>query len=243
MSKVFRDRYEAGQQLVEHLAGYANDPSLLVLALPRGGVPVAFEVARALHAPLDVLLVRKLGVPGQQELAMGAIASGGVRILNEAVVTGLQIPPARIEEVAAHEQAELARREHQFRDARPWPDLHGRTVMLIDDGLATGATMHAAAIAVRRQEPARLIVAVPVAAPETCNALRAVVDEITCAITPERFHAVGLWYDDFAQTTDDEVRELLARAAHELGPPAADWPATQPQTTVEQSRATEEARQ
>jgi len=241
MSRIFRDRYDAGRQLAEHLTSYANDPTLLALGLPRGGVPVAFEVARALHAPLDVLLVRKLGVPGQQELAMGAIASGGVRILNEAVVTGLQIPPARIEEVAAHEQAELARREHQFRDARPWPDLHGRTVMLIDDGLATGATMHAAAIAVRRQEPARLIVAVPVAAPETCAALRAVVDEIVCAITPERFHAVGLWYDDFGQTTDDKVRELLARAAHELGPPVAGSPATQVKTIVGQPQAAEEA--
>jgi putative phosphoribosyl transferase len=240
MSRIFRDRYDAGRQLAERLTGYANDPTLLALALPRGGVPVAFEVARALHAPLDVLLVRKLGVPGQEELAMGAIASGDVRILNEAVVTGLQIPPATIEQVAAHERAELARRERQYRDARPWPDLHGRTVMLIDDGLATGATMHAAAIAVRRQEPAHLIVAAPVAALETCNALRAVVDEIICAITPERFHAVGLWYDDFGQTTDDEVRELLARAANELGPLAAGR-AMQAETSGEQSRATEEA--
>ncbi|HEU5327800.1 MAG TPA: phosphoribosyltransferase family protein, partial [Thermomicrobiales bacterium] len=151
-------------------------------------------------------------------LAMGAIASGGVRILNETVVTSLRIPPATIEEVTAHEEAELARRERQYRDARPWPNLHGRTVMLVDDGLATGATMHAAAIAVRRQEPARLIVAAPVAALETCNALRAVVDEIVCAITPERFHAVGLWYDDFEQTTDDEVRELLARAGQAMQP-------------------------
>jgi predicted phosphoribosyltransferase len=218
MSRIFRDRYDAGRQLAELLTSHASDPALLVLALPRGGVPVAFEVARALHAPLDVLLVRKLGVPGQQELAMGAIASGGVRILNETVVTSLRIPPATIEEVAAHEEAELARRERQYRDARPWPNLHGRTVMLVDDGLATGATMHAAAIAVRRQEPARLIVAAPVAALETCNALRAVVDEIVCAITPERFHAVGLWYDDFEQTTDDEVRELLARAGQAMQP-------------------------
>ncbi|MGN6812826.1 MAG: phosphoribosyltransferase [Thermomicrobiales bacterium] len=218
MSRIFRNRYDAGRQLAELLTSHASDPALLVLALPRGGVPVAFEVARALHAPLDVLLVRKLGVPGQQELAMGAIASGGVRILNETVVTSLRIPPATIEEVAANEEAELARRERQYRDARPWPNLHGRTVMLVDDGLATGATMHAAAIAVRRQEPARLIVAAPVAALETCNALRAVVDEIVCAITPERFHAVGLWYDDFEQTTDDEVRELLARAGQAMQP-------------------------
>ncbi|MGN6697342.1 MAG: phosphoribosyltransferase [Thermomicrobiales bacterium] len=216
MSRIFRDRYDAGRQLAELLTSHASDPALLVLALPRGGVPVAFEVARALHAPLDILLVRKLGVPGQEELAMGAIASGGVRILNEAVVTSLRIPQATIENVAAREEAELARRERQFRDARPWPNLHGRTVMLVDDGLATGATMHAAAIAVRRQEPARLIVAAPVAALETCNALRAVVDEIVCAITPERFHAVGLWYDDFEQTTDDEVRELLARAGQAM---------------------------
>jgi putative phosphoribosyl transferase len=215
MAKPFRDRTEAGQLLAAKLAPYAQRPDVLVLALPRGGVPVAYEVARALGAPLDVYLVRKLGVPGHEELAMGAIATGGVRVLNEAVVDALHISPATIDAVAAAEQRELARRERLYRGTRPAPDVRGRTVILVDDGLATGATMRAAVAALRQQQPARIVVAVPIAAPETCDELRAEVDEIVCAITPEPFYAVGLWYEDFAPPTDDEIRTLLDRAAQE----------------------------
>jgi predicted phosphoribosyltransferase len=186
---------------------------VLVLALPRGGVPVAFEVARSLHAPLDVFLVRKLGVPGHPELAMGAIASGGVRALNEDVLRVLQIPEEVIDSVAEEEQQELVRREQLYRGARPAPDVRGRTVILINDGLATGSTMRAAVAALRQQQPARIVVAVPVGAPETCAELQDEADQMVCARMPEPFHAVGLWYSDFAQTTDDEVRELLERAA------------------------------
>src|SRR5438477_6983383 len=185
MAKPFRDRTEAGQLLAAQLAAYAQRPDVLVLALPRGGVPVAYEVARALGAPLDVFLVRKLGVPGQEELAMGAIATGGVRVLNAAVVDALHIPPATIAAVAAAEQRELARRERLYRGARPAPDVRGRTVILVDDGLATGATMRAAVAALRQHQPARIVVAVPIAAPSTCDEVRAEVDEIVCAITPE----------------------------------------------------------
>jgi erythromycin esterase-like protein/adenine/guanine phosphoribosyltransferase-like PRPP-binding protein len=199
--------------LAEKLAAYANRPDVLVLALPRGGVPVAYEVARALGAPLDVFLVRKLGVPGYEELAMGAVATGGVRVLNEEVVEGLRIPDHVIDAVAAEEQRELARRERVYRGGRPAPDVRGRTVILVDDGLATGATMHAAVKALRRQQPARIVVAVPTASPETCEALRAEVDDVICAITPEPFLAVGRWYEDFSQTTDQEVRDLLAQRA------------------------------
>jgi len=183
-----------------------------VLALPRGGVPVAYEVARALNAPLDVFLVRKLGVPGYEELAMGAIATGGVRVLNDQLVGGLRIPDYIVDEVAASEQQELTRRERLYRGDRPAPDVRGRTVILVDDGLATGATMLAAVKALRQQQPARIVVAVPTASPETCEQLRAEVDDIICAITPEPFHAVGLWYEDFSQTKDEEVRDLLARS-------------------------------
>src|SRR2546423_7741457 len=211
----YRDRIEAGQQLAEKLMMYANRPDVLVLALPRGGVPVGFAVAEGLHAALDVYLVRKLGVPGHEELAMGAIATGGVRVLNEAVVDALHIPPATIDAVAAAEQRELARRERLYRGTRPAPDVRGRTVILVDDGLATGATMRAAVAALRQQQPARIVVAVPIAAPSTCDELRAEVDEIVCAITPEPFYAVGLWYEDFAPPTDDEIRTLLDRAAQE----------------------------
>ena len=195
------------------LAAYANRPDVIVLALPRGGVPVAYEVARALNAPLDIFLVRKLGVPGYEELAMGAIATGGVRVLNDQLVGGLRIPDYIVDEVAASEQQELARRERLYRGDRPAPDVRGRTVILVDDGLATGATMLAAVKALRQQQPARIVVAVPTASPETCEQLRAEVDDIICAITPEPFHAVGLWYEDFSQTTDEEVRDLLARSA------------------------------
>ena len=211
--RFFRDRREAGRLLAAKLAAYANRPDVIVLALPRGGVPVAYEVARALNAPLDIFLVRKLGVPGYEELAMGAIATGGVRVLNDQLVGGLRIPDYIVDEVAASEQQELARRERLYRGDRPAPDVRGRTVILVDDGLATGATMLAAVKALRQQQPARIVVAVPTAAPETCEQLRAEVDDIICAITPEPFHAVGLWYEDFSQTTDEEVRDLLAHSA------------------------------
>jgi putative phosphoribosyl transferase len=210
--RPYRDRSEAGRYLATKLAGYAGRPDVLVLALPRGGVPVAYEVARALDAPLDVFLVRKLGVPGRKELAMGAIASGGVRFLNEDVVRMLRISPDVIDEVAATEQAELGRREREYRGDRPAPDVRGKTVILIDDGLATGASMRVAVAALRKRHPARLVVAVPIAAPSTCEEFRDKVDEVICARTPEPFYAVGIWYDDFSQTTDDEVRDLLRRA-------------------------------
>ena len=209
----FRDRTEAGRRLAERLTAYADRPDVLVLALPRGGVPVAYEVARALRAPLDVFLVRKLGVPGYEELAMGAVATGGVRVLNDQIVAGLRIPDHVIEAVAEAEQQELARRERLYRGDRPLPDVRHRTVILVDDGLATGATMQAAIKALRALQPARIVVAVPTGSPETCEQLKAQADDVICAITPEPFHAVGLWYEDFTQTTDEEVRDLLARAA------------------------------
>ena len=209
---IYRDRTEAGKRLAERLTDYADRPDVLVLALPRGGVPVAYEVARALQAPLDVFLVRKLGVPGHEELAMGAIATGGVRVLNDDVVDYLSIRGEVIDAVAADELRELERRERAYRGDRPAPDVKGKTVILVDDGLATGSTMRAAAAALRRQRPARIVVAVPVSAPQTCDEYRMGVDEIICAVTPEPFQAVGLWYKDFSQTTDEEVRDLLARA-------------------------------
>jgi predicted phosphoribosyltransferase len=212
---LFHDRTDAGRQLAAELETYANRPDVVVLALPRGGVPVAFEVAQALGAPLDVFLVRKLGLPGHPELAMGAIASGGVRVLNQDVVQTLQIPDEVIDEVAAEEAQELGRREHLYRDGRPAPDVRGRSVILIDDGLATGSTMRAAVAALRELGPSRIVVAVPVAAPETCAALAGEVDDIVCVRTPRPFYAVGVWYENFSQTTDEEVRELLARAAAE----------------------------
>lgn len=211
----FRDREEAGRLLAAELAEYAGRGDVLVLALPRGGVPVGYEVARGLGAPLDVFMVRKLGVPGHEELAMGALASGGVRVLNDSVVQQLRIPEATIDEAARREQAELERRERTYREGRPAPEARGKTVILVDDGLATGATMRAAARALRQMDPARLVVAVPVAAGETCDDLRREVDEVVCAYTPEPFFGVGMWYEDFRQTTDDEVRDLLARSAEE----------------------------
>jgi putative phosphoribosyl transferase len=218
MGSRFRDRHEAGRLLAAKLGAYANRPDLLVLALPRGGVPVGAEVAGALAAPLDVFLVRKLGVPGHEELAMGAVATGGVRVLNERVLRGLRIPDHVIDAVAAKEGEELARRERVYRGDRPPPDVRGRTVILVDDGLATGATMYAAIKALRQWQPARIVVAVPTASPEVCDELRAEVDDVVCAITPEPFYAVGLWYEDFSQTTDEEVRDLLARS---VGPARA----------------------
>jgi predicted phosphoribosyltransferase len=208
---LFRDRHEAGRVLAEKLAAYANRPDVLVLALPRGGVPVAYEVARALGAPLDVFVVRKLGVPGYKELAMGAIATGDVRVLNDQLVERLGIPEDMIDAVAARERRELVRRERLYRGGRPPPDVRGRTVVLVDDGLATGATMHAAIQALRQQNPARIVVAVPTASPETCEEMKAEADDVICAITPEPFHAVGRWYQDFSQTTDEEVGVLLAQ--------------------------------
>ncbi len=209
---LFRDRTEAGQCLAGKLSEYANRSDVVVLALPRGGVPVAYEVARELRAPLDVFLVRKLGVPGQPELAMGAIATGGVRVLNESVVRGLDLAPDEIDSVARQEQQELDRRERVYRDERPPLDVRGRTVILIDDGLATGSTMRAAVEALRLQQPGRIVVAVPVAARLTCEEFESIADEIVCVETPEPFRAVGLWYGDFSQTTDAEVHELLANS-------------------------------
>lgn len=213
MAMLFSDRTDAGKQLALRLKEYADRPDVLVLALPRGGVPVAYEVAKALSAQLDLFLVRKLGVPGHEELAMGAIATGGIRVMNEDVVQYLRIPGEVIDSVAAQEQKELERRELLYRGDRPAADVRGKTVILVDDGLATGSTMRAAAAALRQQEPAKTIVAVPVAALQTCDEFRSEVDEVVCAITPEPFHAVGLWYEDFSQTTDEEVRLLLERAA------------------------------
>lgn len=210
---IFRDRTDAGRQLAARLKRYADRQDVLVLALPRGGVPVAYEVAKELNAPLDVFVVRKLGVPGHQELAMGAIASGGVRVLNEDIVNYLSIPDEIIDAIAAVEQRELERRERAYRDDRPPPDVKGRVVILIDDGLATGSTMRAAAASLRLQKPGRIVVAVPVSSPETCDEFRSEVDEIVCAVTPEHFQGVGLWYEDFSQTSDEEVRELLRLAA------------------------------
>lgn len=212
---AFKNRIEAGKTLASHLSKYAHRGDVLVLALPRGGVPVAYEVAGALGAPLDVFLVRKLGVPGHEELAMGAIASGGTRVLNEDVVATLNIPPDVIDRVAAAEQIELERREREYRDDRPPPDVRGRTVILVDDGLATGSTMRAAALALRKRGPARMVIAVPTAPPETCDEFKQEVDEVVCAITPEPFYGVGLWYQQFPQTTDAEVRDLLRQAAQE----------------------------
>jgi putative phosphoribosyl transferase len=206
----FQNRTEAGRQLAARLKSYAS-PDVLVLGLPRGGVPVAYEVAKSLNAPLDICLVRKLGVPGHKELAMGAIASGGVRVLNYDVVSWLGISSKTIDQVAARELKELQRRDRVYRGDRPQPNVRDRTVILVDDGIATGSTMRAAISVIKPQQPARLIVAVPVASPQTCNDLRTEVDEVVCLMMPEAFYAIGLWYEDFSQTTDEEVRSLLAK--------------------------------
>jgi putative phosphoribosyl transferase len=208
---LFRDRTDAGRQLADKLRHYADRDDVIVLALPRGGVPVAVEVADALGAPLDIFLVRKLGVPGQEELAMGAIASGGVRVLNDQVIRMVRPSQAAIDRVAAEEQWELERREREYRGGQPPLDLRGKTVILVDDGLATGSTMRAAVAAVRKLGPDRVVVAVPVGATETCADFEGDADEAVCAHEPDPFHAVGLWYEDFSQTTDEEVRELLGR--------------------------------
>ena len=210
----FRDRTEAGQVLARCLQQYKNQPDVLILGLPRGGVPVAYEVARELNAPLDVFIVRKLGVPGHEELGMGAIATGGVRILQEGILRELGISQQTIDAVSERERAELERRERLYRSGRPAPTIKGRTVVIIDDGSATGSTMKAAIQAVRQQDPRRLIVAVPTAPSETCEQLKESADEVVCPLSPDPFVAVGGSYADFSQTTDEEVRELIASAAN-----------------------------
>ncbi|MGA8595817.1 MAG: phosphoribosyltransferase [Bryobacteraceae bacterium] len=209
---IFRDRADAGRRLADRLARTTNDPTTIVLGLPRGGVPVAFEVARSLEAELDVFLVRKLGLPGQEELAIGAIASGGVRILNESLIRELQLSKSLIDRITAREEYELKRREDLYRQGRPGVPVRNRAAILVDDGLATGASMKAACRALRLQGPRRIVVAVPVAARETCDEFRIDVDEIVCAFTPTPFLAVGIWYEDFSQTTDEEVQRLLEQA-------------------------------
>lgn len=227
--RAFRDRRDAGRQLAQRLDSYAGRPDVIVLALPRGGVPVGYEVATRLGVPLDVLVVRKLGVPGHSELAMGAIASGDVRVLDESIVDMLGIPREAVEYVEQQERAELVRREQAFRAGRPPLDVAGKTVIIIDDGLATGASMAAAIDAIRTRDPARVVVAVPVAPPDTCEKLGERADEMICLYTPEWMHAVGLWYEDFSQTTDAEVRELLDAAAREL--PARESARPEPRVT------------
>ena len=212
----FRDRHEGGQLLGRELARrLGSKDDLIVLALPRGGVPVGYEVARALNAPLDVFIVRKLGVPGHEELAMGAIASGGVRVINRDVLGWFPLPQKAIDEVAEREQHELERREREYRGTRPPLDVRNKTVIVVDDGLATGSTMRAAVAALRKMQPRAIIVAVPVAAAQTCDEFRAEGIDIVCLRTPEPFQAVGLWYDDFSQTSDEEVHELLRQPTHD----------------------------
>lgn len=216
---LFRDRTEAGRQLGAQLMGFQNQ-DVVVLALPRGGVPVGFEVARALHAPFDVFVVRKLGAPGQEELAMGAIASGGLRVLNRDVVQALAISPQQVDAVAEREAGELQRREELYRGDREPMDLRGRTVILVDDGLATGSTMRAAVAALRQRQPKKVVVAVPVAARSSYEELQEEADQAICLDIPQKFFAVGQWYEDFSQTTDEEVRELLDAAAETAQRPA-----------------------
>lgn len=226
--RAFQDRREAGRRLAQRLDAYVGKPDVIVLALPRGGVPVAYEVATRLGAPLDVLVVRKLGVPGHSELAMGAIASGGIRVVDERIVGMLGISREAFDRIERAERLELDRREQTFRAGRAPLDVAGKTAIIIDDGLATGASMAAAIDAMRTRNPARLVVAVPVAPPDTCERLGERADEMICLYTPEWMHAVGLWYDDFTQTTDAEVRELLDAAARELPAGATVRPETAP---------------
>jgi putative phosphoribosyl transferase len=212
----FKDRRDADRLLARKLSVYTNHTDVIVLALPRGGVPVAYEVALALNAPLDIFLVRKLGLPGREELAIGAIASGGIRVLNEDIIRVLGVPEEVINIVARNELQELQRREHNYRGDRPAPEVRDRKVILIDDGLATGASMRAAVVGVRAQHPARIVIAVPAAAPELCNAFQFEVDEMVCAMTPEPFYGLSRWYEDFSQTTDEDVRMFLREANHQL---------------------------
>ena len=209
---LFQDRFEAGRILASKLGRFANRSDTVVLALPRGGVPVGFEVAKALHAPLDVFVVRKLGVPGHEELAMGAIASGGICVLNEELVRAARIPNEVINAVAADEEQELERREQVYREGRPAVPVQGLNVILVDDGLATGSSMRVAVMALKGKKPAQIVVAVPVGAPETCAEIESEVDQIICVARPEPFRSVGEWYRDFSQTSDEEVRDLLRRA-------------------------------
>lgn len=223
----FRNRRDAGRALAISLIAYADRPDVIVLALPRGGAPVGYEVAWTLRVPLDVFLVRKLGVPGNEELAMGAIASGGIRVLNRDVVVGAAISPATIDRVVASEERELERREREYRDDRPAPTIKDQVVILVDDGLATGATMRAGLIALRLKQPMRLVAGVPIAPAATCQELRALADEVICLDTPEPFYGVGLWYDDFSPTSDAEVREFLHQAGErfpQLGQPPTEPP-------------------
>lgn len=217
---TFSDRADAGRRLAARLSAYARRDDVVVLALPRGGVPVGYEVARALGAPLDVLVVRKLGVPGHEELAMGAVAGGGIRVLDAGIVRELRIPPQLIERVADAERAEVERRERAYRGTRPAPDVRGKTVILVDDGIATGSTCLAAVQALRRREPASIVVAAPVAPAATCRALRDVADDVVCVREPEELWSVGGWYRSFPQTADHEVRALLARSMAEPAPAA-----------------------
>ena len=210
----FRDRTEAGQLLAKKLSKYANRKDVLILALPRGGVPVGFEVAKALNAPLDILVVRKLGVPGQEELAMGAIATGGVRVLNEEVIRQARISDQLIEAVTAREQSELRRRELAYRGHATPPQISGKTIILVDDGIATGSTMRAAIAALRQQCPSKLVIAVPTAPLSSCDELRTIADEVVAVMMPEHFYAVGLWYAIFSQTSDEEVRQLFELSSH-----------------------------
>lgn len=218
--KRFENRTQAGRYLAKKLTTYAHARDAIVLGLPRGGVVVAFEIAKELKLPLDIFLVRKLGVPGYEELAMGAIASGGIRVMNEEVLQGVRVSDSAIEAVAEREERELKRRETAYRNHRPQLNLKGLTVILVDDGLATGATMRAAALALQKQHPKKLVIAVPVASQDACDMLRSEADEIICGEIPSPFYAVGAWYQDFSQTTDDEVRQLLA---------ASEQPAQKPE--------------
>lgn len=210
----FRNRYKAGVVLASYLQEFAHRKDVIILALPRGGVPVAYEVATALSLPLDICLVRKLGLPGHEEYAMGAIAFGGTVILNESVVSELNLERALIDEVLKKEQKELIRREHLYRGSRPFPDLSGKTIILVDDGIATGSTMRAAVAALKKHHPTSIVIAVPVAAFSTCEEMSELVDKVICPLTPIQFHAVGLWYEDFSQTSDDEVIELLKKSTN-----------------------------
>jgi putative phosphoribosyl transferase len=221
MRRGFRNRKQAGSLLAEQLAAYANRPEVIVLALPRGGVPVALEVAKALHAPLDVVIVRKLGVPGQEELAMGAIATGGMQLLNNLVVRSLGISQKEIESAAAKERPELERRERLYRGDRPAPAIGGRTIILVDDGIATGTTMKVAIAALKQQQPSKIVVAIPVAPRSTCEEMRGEVDEVVCLLSPEDFMAIGAWYADFTQVPDQEVCDLLEQADVEAHTAAA----------------------
>lgn len=213
MAERFTDRTDAGQQLAAALMRYGGRDDVSVLGLPRGGVPVAFEIANALDAPLDVFLVRKLGLPGHEEFGIGAIASGGIRVVDESVLRTYGVTPETLDRITAREQAELERRERLYRDERPPPPIQDRVVILVDDGLATGSTMRAAIAALRVEAPREIVVAVPVGATETCAAISALADDVVCLATPEPFNAVGLWYDNFDQTEDSQVHELLERAA------------------------------